>query len=316
VSPDGAEDMRTHLDCQFVPASALGSLYDTGSVSMHKPLAKLHPSEPARAPSPSEVAMVKPTSDVIIQQPFLQQLPAYRELPTYPLDMPGRDPAWDGSNWDFYDSTHPRFVASENSYVRETDYVPFEAQYVVNPAPLDTQYASASTLPAQLPNASPSAQALEAKPTPKCSIAQLLDQSKNTDEHVRNGMSKSLKRKVDQISDSPEEKQSSKTHDLSILNNDLESDPLVESSKVMHSPTERKAKITSTSLTETTAKSAPEKISVEIETPPRKKVKSGPNQSNDGGSFMKMAAATIAGVAIGTVGTIIGLASLPQDYFI
>lgn len=316
ASPDEAEDTRTHLDDQFVPASTLGPLHDTGSASLHKPLAQLHPTEAARAPSPSEVAMVKPTSDVIIQQPFLQQLPAYRELPTYPLDMPGRDLALASTDWGFYESAHPHFVVSENSYVRDTDSIPFEAQCVVNPEPLDTRYASASTLPARLSNTSPSGQVPEAKPTPKCSIAQLLDQSKNNDEHGKNVMSKSLKRKVDQISDSPEEKQSSKTHDLPILANDLESNPFVESPKTMYRATERNVNTTSPCFTEAPPKSAPVKVSEEIETPPRKKVKRGPNQNNDGGSLMKMAAATIAGIAIGTVGTIIGLASLPQDYFL
>ncbi|KIV96539.1 hypothetical protein, variant 1 [Exophiala mesophila] len=51
---------------------------------------------------------------------------------------------------------------------------------------------------------------------------------------------------------------------------------------------------------------------------PRKKVKIDPSltqQHNRGKTFFKYAAATMAGFAIGTASTIVGLASLPQDYF-
>ncbi|KIW68917.1 hypothetical protein PV04_04829 [Phialophora macrospora] len=51
--------------------------------------------------------------------------------------------------------------------------------------------------------------------------------------------------------------------------------------------------------------------------PPRKKarkMKSRTGERRDNG-FIKMAAATITGMAIGAVGTIVGLAALPQDYF-
>lgn len=56
--------------------------------------------------------------------------------------------------------------------------------------------------------------------------------------------------------------------------------------------------------------------STEVEVPPRKKFKKMKQRSlerraNTRGDFVKIAAATIAGMAIGTVGTIIGLASLP-----
>ena len=51
---------------------------------------------------------------------------------------------------------------------------------------------------------------------------------------------------------------------------------------------------------------------------PQKKVKIDPSltqQHNRGKTFFKYAAATMAGFAIGTASTIVGLASLPQDYF-
>jgi hypothetical protein len=57
------------------------------------------------------------------------------------------------------------------------------------------------------------------------------------------------------------------------------------------------------------------------EMPPLKKVKGNKHKSTNQpasakGSFIKLAAATVTGMAIGTVGTIIGLAALPPDYFI
>ncbi|EXJ88809.1 hypothetical protein A1O3_01873 [Capronia epimyces CBS 606.96] len=56
------------------------------------------------------------------------------------------------------------------------------------------------------------------------------------------------------------------------------------------------------------------------ELPPRKKIKRSKQRLNksrgsSSSSLIKIAAATIAGMAIGTVGTIVGLASLPPDYF-
>lgn len=313
VIPAEAVIMRSHSD-SFIPASSLGSMYDAGSSSINKPLAQLHPSDTARAPSPSEVAMVKPSPEIIIQQPFLQPVPAYRDMPSYPLEMPGRDPAWDGPSWDFYDTPHPRFGASGNTCVRDTDQISFDAHYT-HPTSQGPPYVTLPTLPAQYSNTPQPVQVIEADPTPKCSIAQLLDQPKKNDEQGGN-TKKSLKRKVDKISDSTEEDQSFGTHNLAIQNKDLESGPLLESSNIVRLSAGHKSNVTPTHHVETTSHSAAEMVSEATDTQLRKKAKKDRSQGNDGGSFMKMAAATIAGVAIGTVGTIIGLASLPQDYFL
>jgi hypothetical protein len=55
-----------------------------------------------------------------------------------------------------------------------------------------------------------------------------------------------------------------------------------------------------------------------VEEPPRKKAKKlhTENHERRGNSFIKLAAATVTGIAVGAVGTIIGLATLPQDYFV
>jgi hypothetical protein len=52
--------------------------------------------------------------------------------------------------------------------------------------------------------------------------------------------------------------------------------------------------------------------------PLRKKARKTKSRTGEqrGNSFIKMAAATLTGIAIGAVGTIVGLAALPQDYFI
>ncbi|KEF63004.1 uncharacterized protein A1O9_00979 [Exophiala aquamarina CBS 119918] len=316
-SPDPAQyviqaeavGMRSHSD-SLIPASSLGSTYDSGSSSINKPLAQLHPSDAARAPSPSEVAMVKPTPEVIIQQPFLQQAPTYRDVPSYLPDLPGRDSTWDGPSWDLL---APRFVVSGDSCFREfRDAV--DAHCMTHPTSQGPPFTSLPTLAAQYPYAPP-AQAPDADPTPKCSIAQLLDETKTNNEQERS-IKKSLKRRVDEISDNPEENQYFGTHDLTVHNKDLEPEPVVESSQPLCLPAEHKSNVTSIPHLETKAQSAGEMVSEAIETPPRKKAKKDRRRVNDGGSFMKMAAATIAGVAIGTVGTIVGLASLPQDYFV
>jgi hypothetical protein len=57
---------------------------------------------------------------------------------------------------------------------------------------------------------------------------------------------------------------------------------------------------------------------VKAEPPPKvrkNEVTSTPRQGNTTPSFIKYAAAVITGSAIGAVGTIVGLAALPQDYF-
>jgi len=304
--------MKSHSD-SFIPVSSHGSVYEAGPSSILKPIALLHPSDTARAPSPSEVAMVKPTPEVIVQQPFFHGLPAYRGVPSYPLDMPGRDPAWDSPSWDFYDTPHSRLavVTGGNAGVGDLNQFSIDTPYT-RPISQDSHHLAIPTSSVRYSSTPPPpAQATEAVPTPKCSIAQLLEEHKNNDEQGRNG-ERSLKRKVDETSYSTEV-QSFGTHDLATQTKELHSEPLLEeNSDIASLPTGYEVNITST------AQSGPEMALDPIDTRPRKKVKTEPSQggNNDGGSIMKMAAATIVGVAIGTVGTIIGLVALPQDYFL
>lgn len=314
-NPDGEDAMMSQQDRQALTGSDLGSVYGTGETATNKSLAKLRPLDTARAPSPSEVAMVKPTSDTLHQQPFLQQPPAHDEpLLSYHLDMAGRETNWSGADWDLYNPAIPLgplpLAVPDLSYLPE-HYISYginpTPSYACPPATTSAMHTAPSTL-------SSLARTHEAKSVPKCSISQILEQPKNVEEQERTSASKSLKRKADEMFDSAEVNQSAEGHAVSTLNDSSELS--VQRSSVLSPVVEPELNIVPIPVADTAARSVADMASGETDSPPRKKVKKDQAQSNDRGTFMKIAAATITGVAIGTVGTIIGLASLPQDYFL
>lgn len=314
-NPDREDAMKSQQDRQALTVSDLGSVYDAGETATNKSLAQLRPLDAARAPSPSEVAMVKSTSDTPHQQPLLQQPPAHDEPPlSYHMDMPGRETNWGGAGWDLYNPGIP--LGPLPLTVPDLSYLPEHyISYGINPTPsYACPTASTSAMHTGPLTLSSPARSREAKSVPKCSISQILEQPKNAEEQERSSTSKSLKRKADEMFNATEDNQSTEGHASFTLNDASESS--MKRSGVLSQVVEPESNMVSIPVADAAAKRVPGMAPEETESHPRKKVKKDQAQSNDRGNFMKIAAATITGVAIGTVGTIIGLASLPQDYFL
>lgn len=282
---------------------------------MNKVFAELGPYDSARAPSPSEVAMVKPTTDIIQQpciEPTLAPWQSPKELGRYvngPVVQHPSSPQYSptspcNSYWD------PQEETTAAQYELLTSYDPhYKVPLADSPkTPHVGQFSSKSRLAATPFKASTSAPGQKEQSVPKFSIPQLPKLFKDVREESK--VLKSLKRKADEMSNTIDQQQPSEKLTFSIPKNDLESRPEMKNSGDMYPSNEHEVNQTSISVVDPLA----QPISEETELPPRKKAKK--TQSTDGGSMMKLAAAAITGVAIGTVGTIIGLASLPQDYFL
>ncbi|KAK5045236.1 hypothetical protein LTR84_009342 [Exophiala bonariae] len=312
---------RPFPDTMATFSALLKSNRDAKLPPVNQTFAELRPYDSARAPSPSEVAMVKPMSDLIQQQPFMPplaplQTPSHmiqhlneprvqlccsrQHSPTSPCNS-----YWEPQGHHLSSPQSPQYVPTTPLCSSYTG--PFGGGATTC---YDNSFPSTSTLTAKPFNSSPVAPMQEGQSTLKFSI--LPKQSDNVGEETK--LMKSLKRKADDMSDIAEHRRPSEGLGLSISKNDLEVKPETTTSSTRYPGIEHEMTTTSTLVADTPANSIPDKTQEESDLPPRKKVKK--TQSPDHGSFMKIAVATITGVAIGTVGTIIGLASLPQDYFL
>lgn len=246
----------------------------------------------ARPPSPSDAAMAKPsaepssstTSGAPPFSPYYNPL-LYRQS-SLAVDNPtvsGRSSsAWAGHNSVLYETVpRPSMQEPQAPSQQPALYYPD----CVLPASYNPAFKSQD-----------SSVLASAPPVSYMSIASLVQPQQLQDES-----DKSKKRKADQIS--------SDTFDSNQSHPDYLSNMLTCGTGVLDAGLPKvpnsSIEVAATALTN----------SIEIQ--PRKKVKKTHTKAEGlpRSSFVKMTAATIAGMAIGAVGTIIGLAALPQDYF-
>lgn len=155
----------------------------------------------------------------------------------------------------------------------------------------------------------------------RISIANIVDQAPLEDSKGSK-LSSTLKRKADLISSEIGHEETPGPSDDVAKNATLPFSPasLVETSATASREREEPfAEENISSLATVNATSTT--VSLDPDQPPRKRAKKNKHKSSgergsDSNGFVKIAAATIAGVAIGAVGTIIGLAALPADYFV
>ncbi|KIW76407.1 hypothetical protein Z517_11153 [Fonsecaea pedrosoi CBS 271.37] len=275
--------------------------------NLAKPLAAcLSPSGPTdhpehvRAPSPSDAAMVKPTTDsglrVTLTAPPFSSLGSSNQNPG-PMDnhvAQGRlSSAWAGHNSVLYEPVAHPLVPEPSESVYYPSYRPYMSLYA---GPYTFQSPVMST------QAQSAASAL--------SFASVVSQ-----QQASKDMDGAKKRKCDQISS-----------DECPGTNTVSSDSYSSEAKDIHATSvaigvrETSSVNGDTLLDPSTSEVAECNASMHVEMPARKKVKKNtvkaPEQ-RDGGrnSFAKTAGATIAGMAIGAVGMFIGLLALPEDYF-
>ena len=252
----------------------------------------VQPSDHARAPSPSDAAMVKPSGES--SNPVASAAPPFPPYAQYGQEEvevigpcgphPRSNSAWAGHNSVLYEPV-PRSAETMQWAPIYTCAPAYQPMY---PAPFTYQ---APAMP------------MSARPRPPLTIASLVQQ------HAAEESNAPKKRKADQIS-----------------SNDFNAGPA--SSELAPSEVGRyaapiapdAANDMSTAITNTmqnqhtTTLEVTENVPVaSVEEPVRKKVRKVNKQRGRG--LVKMAAATITGMAIGAVGTIIGLAALPQEFF-
>ena len=248
----------------------------------------VQPSDQARAPSPSDAAMVKPSTDCIssLAPPFPPQPKMDIREPELVASYSRSNSAWAGHNSVLYDPV-PRSGTSVEwapMYTHATAYPP------AYPASHTYQMSQMPSFGQPLPPL----RLITAKQQP-------LEQP-----------AASKKRKADDISSdnsNPGPAFSDVTNSDASHKPDLQPSAEDELDKIFANV--RPNALTTVPTTENNSQSD------ENEEPARKKARKTNRKGNEkrGGHIVKMAAATITGVAIGAIGTIIGLAALPQDYF-
>ncbi|KAI1608750.1 hypothetical protein EDD37DRAFT_387820 [Exophiala viscosa] len=247
-----------------------------------------------RAPSPSDAAMVKPTaeqSQALAAPPFIQDTNHHGDTAhaDTAVGFARSESAWAGHNSVLYDNLSSVYQAQGPSSAAVTHSfaaLTYDSPYLGNEHPWSE---AESYYGLNLPPLQPFAQAVN-----PASI-------NNTSE----SSARPLKRKAELITSDASSWDGSRSPELSskqLEALDVTQEPLSEAdNQDVHSP-----------LLEPDVPMQ----STEVAMPPRKKAKkskqrSSEHRDNTGGGFLKIAAATLAGMAIGTVGTIIGLASLP-----
>ena len=263
----------------------------------------------ARTPSPSDAAMAKPSVEPVFAPPFVQHLQQAAVTNGDPSESRSNT-AWAGHNSVLYDpmprvhgvpgfSAQPLMPGLPEMYVSEGNFTPI------------TQYSLMPLEPRTVP--------LAPSVTSKISISNIVDQvAIEKPSEVKPLYSK---RKADQISsDAPLEEFAAPSSDFGSIDlGDIHATTTSEEA----SGSTNKTITSSLSVTHdsATGQTIVNGVPLETELPPRKKIKYNKHKAaerpvSNGSGFAKVAAATIAGMAIGTVGTILGLAALPADYFV
>lgn len=290
-----------------------GSITSTPFVSVvipppedSRPLQAEHPGTqlgPARTPSPSDAALAKPTFESFMAPPFIHHGPQ----PTFlnPVSAQSRlNTAWAGHNSVLYD---PMPANNPAQLHPGTAYFPgYQPSGQFGSAPYDNGFAFYQPSPLMVP---PQAS--------RVSIANIVDQVPSQESTESTGPS-SLKRKADQISSELTPKgtlTSSEPNAMSPGENKLRAgatDAIGEdSSALQNNQHDQLASNVEAVVNESTQT---------MQMPPRKKARKShatteEKRATGNGGFIKMASVVAASMAIGVVGTIVGLAALPQDYF-
>ncbi|KIX00622.1 uncharacterized protein Z518_09687 [Rhinocladiella mackenziei CBS 650.93] len=284
--------------------------FDPSTVASKNPLTISYHSETIRTPSPSDAAMVKPSIESHFSPPFSQQTPSAAVSDGAPGE-PGRSTsAWAGHNSVLYEPMPHGQVMSG-----------YGAQEVI-PAPqllpsmsFMDNWESSSFEPTYLFQDS-SSFLTGSHQTSRVSIANIV--AGPPTEKPLEPKSNSLKRKADQTSSDSTLGDAAGSPELVSAESD-ESAAVVAQGSLGEENQENKDQ--SHTTPDPVREVAVNKVTSDAEMPPRKKVKKSKSRQTEErgkatGNFVKIAAAAMAGMAIGTVGTIVGLAALPQDYFV
>ncbi|KIV81833.1 hypothetical protein PV11_03984 [Exophiala sideris] len=285
---NGAETIATTKGPADAPAGAARINSDAEQLGGDvQPQAEAHA---VRAPSPSDAAMVKSTSEhLMAAPPFVQNTQDESDIARADaaVEFERSESAWAGHNSVLYENLSSVYSVCGSSLTTATPPWPpsyYDTPYLSNEHPW-SEAGPYVTLPPLLP----SAQAVDP--------ASIHDTAESS--------ARPLKRKADFITsessswDGPWSPELSSKH-VEPTHAKQNADCEAETQDVRGPLLEADVPVQST----------------EVEVPPRKKAKQSKQRSserrgNTGGGIFKIAAATIAGMAIGTVGTIIGLASLP-----
>ncbi|OAL39635.1 hypothetical protein AYO20_01032 [Fonsecaea nubica] len=273
------------------PAKPLGACLSPPGVTDHP--------EHVRAPSPSDAAMVKPTTEsglrVTLTAPPFSSFESSNPH-SGPMDnhvAQGRlSSAWAGHNSVLYEPVAHPLVPEQSASVYYPSYGRYMSLYT------DPCTFQSPMMPTQ------------AQPPSPLSIASVVSQQQTSKD-----IDGAKKRKCDQISS-----------DECPGANTVSSDSYSSEAKDVHATSvaigvrETSSVNGDTLLDPSTSEVAERNASMHVEMPARKKVKKNtvkaPEQRDSGrNSFAKTAGATIAGMAIGAVGMFIGLLALPEDYF-
>ncbi|EXJ94824.1 hypothetical protein A1O1_03222 [Capronia coronata CBS 617.96] len=293
-------DQGQHLDVTS-PASqreqsrsgSIGSS-DSPEARSNDSVSGAYSSEGARALNPSDAATVKPSAEPCNGPPFIQdiRLGAFADDTT--PEESRSNYAWAGHNSFLYEPVPGNASNGAPSAPPATSETPVIPSSTFWPDDINDVW-----LP-QFP-------AARNEKLPKVEVASVVDQfhRKGSADLGNNA----LKRKADQISSESTVQEKTAMPTLKSLEPEKPAD------------TNNDLEIKLPTRSESDSRTSEDGQLQNAEMPQRKKVKRSQHKStksraSTGGSFVKFAAATVAGMAIGTVGTILGLASLPQDYFI
>lgn len=261
--------------------------------------------EAVRAPSPSHAALAKPSMEPLPAPPFIQESQPKGIADDASSGQARSSNAWAGHNYVLYEPMPPRFIHDALGPAHVTSTI----SYAPAPVPVPQSLNNMVWLP-QYPA------------DPRDHMSKIPAPAFPDQQHREDSLGPSnatLKRKADQMT-------SDTTLHFETAIPDLDKSDFADSAATaVHDKdlagTTNNAATDLQIVVESGAKAREDTPLQEAELPPRKKVKKSKNESGErsddaGGSLMKLAAATVAGMAIGTIGTIVGLAALPPDYFI
>ncbi|KAJ9603832.1 hypothetical protein H2200_011353 [Cladophialophora chaetospira] len=253
--------------------------------------------EHIRPPSPSDAAMPKPPGH--LPKPFTTSAPPFNTF--QPHGAPGSDMAGaalrPSSAW-----------AGHNSVLWE----PMPPYNLPAPLPPAFSYPRPEFGSYQAPS-----MAMSTQPMSPLSIPSLVEQQSERNKGI------SRKRKADDMSSDDSQSGGPLPELASSDVENIYQFPIKEDGTTSGPATVAMEDVTTAYTTTVPSEPAStvevdESVSSAVTEPPRKKVKTrkaGSSKASRNG-LVKMAAATITGMAIGAVGTIIGLAALPQEYFV
>ncbi|ETI24871.1 hypothetical protein G647_04241 [Cladophialophora carrionii CBS 160.54] len=278
------------LETDYIPSS------QTEAAPSSSMMNATMPPEHGRAPSPSDAAMVKPSGEsanlASSAAPPFPSYPQY-DLPfcgfVHPAGRPGPDLA---DNNSAFGEPVPRPPAQQR----------FQFDSAYHPSHTTCPPVYATPFAFQAPAVPP-----PAHPLSPLSIASLVQQQP---EEESKG---SKKRKADQICSDTLHANAAHSEFGSSEIGDLNTAPLPNDADIA-SPTVETGEPSQPAL----AMEVAGRLHATNSEPPRKKARRTKSRAGErrGNGIIKMAAATITGMAIGAVGTVIGLAALPQDYFV